>query len=61
MHRKQRTSITLDESLWREFKAVCALEGKDMSAVLEQFINDYIQAHKTARREALEHNQEETR
>lgn len=60
MPKKQRTSITLDAQLWREFKAVCALEGKDMSAVLEQFIDDYIQAHKAARREALEHTPEET-
>jgi hypothetical protein len=60
MRKKQRTSITLDESLWREFKAVCALEGKDMSTVLEQFIKNYIQVHKATGREASELNPEET-
>ena len=31
-----------------------------MSAVLEQFIKDYIQVHKAASREALDHNPGET-
>jgi hypothetical protein len=37
------------------------LKGKDVSAVLEQLAERYIQEHEAAAREALEHNQEEPR
>ena len=49
---RQRTSITVDELLWRRFRATVALEGKDMSPVLEQLIEDYLREHEAAAREA---------
>lgn len=49
---RQRTSITVDELLWRRFRATVALEGKDMSPVLEQLIEQYLEEHEAAAREA---------
>ena len=40
-----RTSITVNPQLWRRFKALLALEDKDMSAVIEQLVGDYIEAN----------------
>jgi hypothetical protein len=42
---RQRTTITVDELLWRRFKSLLALEAKDMSAVLEKLVEDYIEAN----------------
>ena len=50
---RQRTSITVDDLLWRRFRATVALEGKDMSPVLEQLIEDYLREHEAAAREAV--------
>jgi hypothetical protein len=58
---RHRTSITVDGKIWRRFRAVLAMQGKDVSAVLEQLAERYIQEHEAAAREALEHNQEEPR
>jgi metal-responsive CopG/Arc/MetJ family transcriptional regulator len=58
---RQRTSITVDDFLWRRFRATVALEGKDMSPVLEQLIEDYLREHETTAREAATRNQEERR
>ena len=41
---RQRTTITVDALLWRRFKSLLALEAKDMSAVLEKLVEDYIEA-----------------
>ena len=40
-----RTSVTIDRQLWQRFKAAAALEDKDMSAVLEQLIKQYVAEH----------------
>jgi hypothetical protein len=40
-----RTSITVNPQVWRRFKALLALEDKDMSAVLEQLVQEYIDAN----------------
>ena len=40
-----RTSVTIDRQLWQRFKAAAALEDKDMSAVLEQLIEQYVAEH----------------
>jgi hypothetical protein len=42
---RQRTTITVDDLLWRRFKALLALEDKEMGAVLEQLVGDYIEAN----------------
>jgi hypothetical protein len=45
---RQRTSINVDAQLWRRFKSVLALEGKDMSPVIEYWIRKYLEAHEQA-------------
>jgi hypothetical protein len=45
---RQRTSINVDAQLWRRFKACLALEGRDMSPVIEQWIQDYLDTHEQA-------------
>lgn len=49
---RQRTSISVDDMLWRRLKATLALEDKDLSAVLEQLIEQYLKKHEVAAREA---------
>jgi hypothetical protein len=48
---RHRTTITVDDLLWRRFKSLLALEDKDMSAVLEQLVGDYIEANEADARE----------
>jgi hypothetical protein len=48
---RQRTTITVDEMLWRRFKSLLALEAKEMSSVLEQLVEDYIEANEAAAQE----------
>ena len=39
---RQRTTITLDAQVWRRFRSLCALQGKDASAVVEELIKAYL-------------------
>jgi hypothetical protein len=55
----QRTSIYVNIPLWRRFKATLALEGKDMSPVIEGFIRSYLDEHEAAAREAANQHEEE--
>ena len=56
---RQRTSINIDARLWRRFKATLALQGKDMSPVLEAFLRGYLDEHEAAARaEATQINEE---
>jgi hypothetical protein len=48
---RQRTTITVDEMLWRRFKSLLALEAKEMSSVLEHLVEDYIEANEAAAQE----------
>ena len=48
---RHRTTITVDDLLWRRFESLLALEDKDMSAVLEQLVEDYIEANEADARE----------
>ena len=57
---RQRTSITVDDLLWRRFKATLALQDKDMSAVIEQLVEQYLQEHEAAARKAANQGTEET-
>jgi hypothetical protein len=57
---RQRTSISVDDLLWRRFKATLALQDKDMSAVLEQLIEAYLKEHEAAAREAANQRNEES-
>jgi hypothetical protein len=41
---RQRTSIVIDEELWRRFKAHLALRGKEMSVVMARLIEAYLEA-----------------
>ena len=34
-------STTIEESIWREFKIACTIEGKNMNDVLEEFMIEY--------------------
>jgi hypothetical protein len=55
----RRTSIYVKDQLWRRFKATLALQGKDMSPVLEQFIQAYLDEHEAAARQAVNQRHEE--
>jgi predicted transcriptional regulator len=48
---RQRTSISVDDLLWRRFKSLLALEDKDMSTVLEKLVEDYLEANEAATQE----------
>jgi len=56
---RQRTSINVDARLWRRFKATLALQGKDMSPVLEEFLRGYLDEHEAAARAEANHTEEE--
>jgi hypothetical protein len=56
---RQRTSINVDTRLWRRFKATLALQGKDMSPVLEDFLRGYLDEHEEAARKAANQSHEE--
>lgn len=47
---RQRTTITVDERIWRHFKSVLALQGKDVSAVLERLCEEYIRDNEASAR-----------
>jgi hypothetical protein len=53
---RRSTSIYVEETLWRRFKATLALQGKDISPILEDFIERYLRQHEAAARKAV--NQE---
>ena len=42
---KTRTTLYLDEKLWKEFKTICAREGHKMSNKIERWINEYVKEH----------------
>jgi hypothetical protein len=48
---RQRTTITVDDLLWRRFKSLLALEDKEMSTVLEQLVQEYLDANEAAAQE----------
>jgi hypothetical protein len=48
---RQRTTITVDDLLWRRFKSLLALEDKEMSTVLEKLVEDYLDANEAAAQE----------
>jgi hypothetical protein len=48
---RQRTSISVDDLLWRRFRSLLALEDKDMSTVLEKLVEDYLEANEAAAQE----------
>ena len=41
---------SVEPRLWRRFKATLALQGKDMSPILEAFIQDYLEQHEASAR-----------
>jgi hypothetical protein len=57
---RQRTSISVDDLLWRRFKATLALQDKDLSAVIEQLVERYLEDHEVAAREAANQPREES-
>jgi metal-responsive CopG/Arc/MetJ family transcriptional regulator len=54
-----RTSITVNPQLWRRFKATLTLENKDMSAVIEAMVKDYLDEHEASAREAANQSHHE--
>jgi hypothetical protein len=56
---RRRTTITVEERTWRRFRSVLALQGKDVSAVLEQLCEGYIREHEAAARAEINEPQEE--
>jgi hypothetical protein len=56
---RRRTTITVEERTWRRFRSVLALQGKDVSAVLEQLCEQYIQEHEAAARAEVNQREEE--
>ena len=57
---RQRTSITVDDLLWRRFKATLALQDKDMSTVVEQLVEQYLQEHEALAREVANQHRKES-
>jgi hypothetical protein len=49
---RQRTTITIDAQAWRRFRSLCALQGKDASAVVEELVNEYLATHEASTRAA---------
>jgi len=56
---RRRTTITVEERTWRRFRSVLALQGKDVSAVLEKLCEDYINENEAAARAEANRNEEE--
>jgi hypothetical protein len=48
---RQRTTINVDDLLWRRFKSLLALEAKEMGTVLEELVQAYIDANEAAAQE----------
>ena len=48
---RQRTTINVDDLLWRRFKSLLALEDKEMGSVLEQLVEAYLEANEAAAQE----------
>jgi hypothetical protein len=48
---RQRTTITVDDLLWRRFKSLLALEDKEMGTVIEQLVEGYLEANEAAAQE----------
>jgi hypothetical protein len=48
---RQRTTINVDDLLWRRFKSLLALEAKEMSSVIEELVQEYIDANEAAAQE----------
>jgi hypothetical protein len=42
---RQRTTITIEDRIWRRFRAVVVLQGKDTSEVLEEICEQYSDEH----------------
>jgi hypothetical protein len=57
---RQRTSISVDDMLWRRFKSLLALEDKDMSTVLEKLVEDYLEANEAAAQERARQPRQES-
>jgi metal-responsive CopG/Arc/MetJ family transcriptional regulator len=49
---RQRTTINVDDLLWRRFKSLLALEAKEMSSVIEELVQEYIDANEAAAQES---------
>jgi metal-responsive CopG/Arc/MetJ family transcriptional regulator len=48
---RQRTTINVDDLLWRRFKSLLALEAKEMSSVVEELVQAYIDANEATAQE----------
>jgi hypothetical protein len=48
---RQRTTITVDDLLWRRFKSLLALEDKEMGTVLEELVERYLEDNEAAAQE----------
>jgi hypothetical protein len=42
---KRKTSVIIDEDLWRKFKAQCVLGGLKVGVALEQLISEFLEKH----------------
>jgi hypothetical protein len=51
---RRRTTITIDERIWRRFRAVVLLQDKDQADVLEEICEAYSNAHEAEARRSVE-------
>ena len=51
---RRRTTITIDERIWRRFRAVVVLQGTDTSEILEELCEVYSNAHEADARRSVE-------
>ena len=56
---RRRTTILVDEFLWRRLRSCVALEDKEVSEVIEQMIEVYLNEHEAAAREAADRQRKE--
>jgi hypothetical protein len=51
---RRRTTITIDERIWRRFRAVVLLQDKDQADVLEEICKAYCDKHEAEARRSVE-------
>jgi hypothetical protein len=51
---RRRTTITIDERIWRRFRAVVLLQGKDQADALEEICEAYCDKHEAEARRSVE-------
>jgi hypothetical protein len=57
---RQRTTINIEERIWRRFRGVVVLQGKDAAEVLEEICEAYCDQHEAEARRSVEPRREDS-